>query len=251
MVFFRSRSRSALLALALTAPLVFALAVAPGSAAPGPAAGVAQSGSPAPASAAPGTASPPPASPTAASDPLLRRLIAEASAIATYHARISADIAFHSFPYIATHLDGDVYFKRPDRQAVVFETVPVLAGSIKKFYPNVPSPARWAQIYTISSLGDSAGATTYRLIPKRHGRVEHLDVRVDDTKATIGTYTWTYEDGGDITFDQTFVAVDGHAVVATQTGRVELPAYKADVRSTISNYKLNVPVADTVFAEPA
>jgi hypothetical protein len=33
------------------------------------------------------------------------------------------------------------------------------------------------------------------------------------------------------------------------TGHVELPAYKADVSLAYSNYKLNVDIADSVFAD--
>jgi len=89
--------------------------------------------------------------------------------------------------------------------------------------------------------------TTFRLVPRKHGRVSHLDVKVDDATATIRGYTWNYEDGGSISFEQRLIAIDGNWVVAAQKGKVELPTYKADVSTTFSNYKLNVPVADSTF----
>ena len=41
--------------------------------------------------------------------------------------------------------------------------------------------------------------------------------------------------------------IGGNYVVKTQTGKVDIPHYNADVNSTFSNYKINVPVPDSVF----
>jgi outer membrane lipoprotein-sorting protein len=141
-----------------------------------------------------------------------------------------------------------VYYKQPDKQAVVFDNVPALASQFQKVYPRVESPSRWAAIYSVAILGDENGTTTFRLVPRKNGRVDHLDVKVDDASATIRSYTWTYKDGGYITFDQTFTTVDGNYLVKSQTGHVEIPAYKADVASAFSNYKLNVAINDSVFS---
>jgi outer membrane lipoprotein-sorting protein len=84
-------------------------------------------------------------------------------------------------------------------------------------------------------------------VPKKTGRVARLDVRVDDATATIRGYTWTYSDGGFVTFDQTFTNVGRDYLVAKQSGHVELPSYKADVVSNFSNYQLNVTIPNGVF----
>ena len=98
-------------------------------------------------------------------------------------------------------------------------------------------------------LGDQSGTTTFRLVPKKNGRVEHLDVKADDASATIKNFTWTYKDGGSVSIDQTYSSVAGNYLVDKQIGRVDLPSYKADVASTFRNYKLNVPIDDSVFQE--
>jgi hypothetical protein len=167
----------------------------------------------------------------------------------TYKADLHADVALKTFPYLSPSLDGNVYFKQPDKQAVVFDTVPALAAQFKKIYPRVEPPAVWPTIYAVSTIGDDGGVTTFRLVPKKHGRVSHLDVKTDDVTATIKSMTWTYEDGGYVTFDQTVTKRDDDFLVKSMTGHVELPAYKADVSLAYSNYKLNVPVADSVFDE--
>jgi outer membrane lipoprotein-sorting protein len=98
-------------------------------------------------------------------------------------------------------------------------------------------------------VGDADGSTTFRLVPKKGGRVEHLDVKVDDANATIAGYTWTYKDGGSVSFDQSYKSVGGNFLVDKQSGHVDLPSYKADVTSQFSNYQINVAVADSVFEE--
>lgn len=181
--------------------------------------------------------------------PLFKRMIALNAAVRSYRADVHLDVALKTFPYISPSLDGNVYYKKPDREAVVFDTVPALASQFKKVYPKVDPPTRWLALYDVGVVGDANGSTTFRLVPKKNGRVDHLDVRVDDTSATIASYAWTYKDGGTVSFDQQFTNLSGAYLVEKQTGHVELPAYKADVTSNFKNYKLNVAIDDTVFAE--
>jgi len=180
---------------------------------------------------------------------LYRRMVALNASLKSYKADVHLDVALKTFPFISPSLDGNVYFERPDKQAVVFDTVPALAAQFKKVYPKVDPPSRWLARYDAAVLDDAGGVTTFRLVPKVNGRVEHLDVKVDDDKATIVSYTWTYKDGGFVTFQQSYESIGGNELVQKQTGHVELPAYKADVTSNFSNYKLNVAVDDSVFQE--
>jgi len=171
------------------------------------------------------------------------------AALQSYKATVHLDVALKSFPYLSPSLDGNIYFKKPDKQAVVFDTVPALASQFKKVYPNLDPPSIWPALYDVALLNEGGGTTTFRLVPKKGGRVEHLDVKVDDPTATVRSYTWTYKDGGYVTFDQQFTSIGGNYLVDKQSGHVELPSYKADVQSNFSNYKLNVAIEDSVFDE--
>ena len=187
--------------------------------------------------------------PLDANNALYRRMVALNGDVESYKADVHLDVALKTFPFISPSLDGNIYYKKPDKQAVVFDTVPALASQFKKVYPRVDPPGRWTALYDVAVLGDAGGTTVFRLVPKKNGRVEHLDVKVDDASATIRSYTWTYKDGGYVTFDQTYKTQNGDYLVDKQSGHVELPSYKADVVSNFSNYKLNVAVEDSVFAE--
>jgi len=180
---------------------------------------------------------------------LYKRVVALNAAVKSYKADVHLDVALKTFPYISPSLDGYVYYKRPDKEAVVFDTVPALASQFKKVYPKVDPPGRWLALYQVGVVPGDDASTTYRLVPKKNGRVEHLDVRVDDANATIKAYAWTYKDGGSVTFDQSYTSVNGAYLVEKQVGHVEFPSYKADVTSNFTNYKLNVAINDAVFAD--
>jgi outer membrane lipoprotein-sorting protein len=187
--------------------------------------------------------------PQAAGGDLYHRMVQVNAKLKTYTATVHMDAKLKSFIPFNPTLDGNVYYKQPDKQAVVFDTVPALASQFKKVYPKIDPPVTWEKIYDFTVLSDQNGTTTFRLVPKKNGRVEHLDVNVDDGSATIKGYTWTYKDGGYIAFEQTFKTIDGNYLPLKVSGHVELPSYKADVTTEFSNYKLNVPVADSVFDE--
>ncbi|HTV74525.1 MAG TPA: hypothetical protein VME66_12590 [Candidatus Acidoferrales bacterium] len=185
----------------------------------------------------------------AVSSDLFVRMCRVNANLKSYKADLHVDTAMHTFPYISPALDGNVYFKQPDSLAVVFAVVPVLASQFKKLYAHIEPPASWSALYAFEILGDDGHLTTFRLVPRKHGRVAYLDVGVDDATATIRAYRWSYEDGGYIAFDQTFTTIDGNYLVNAQSGHVELSSYKADVTSTLSHYQLNVPIDDAVFGQ--
>jgi hypothetical protein len=185
---------------------------------------------------------------TAAST-LLRRMGQINAKLHSYTANITLDVKMRSFPYLSPELTGSVFFKQPNKRAVVFDTVPALAEQAKKLYPKLDEPIDWLRINAVTALSDEGGVTLFRLIPRKNGRVEHLDVKVDDASATVTEYTWTYKDGGFVTFSQTFKTIGGNYLPDKLTGHVELPSYKADVTSALSNYKLNVAIADSIFEE--
>jgi len=198
----------------------------------------------------PSAAEAPTAGAVAGADDLFKRMEAVNAKLKTYSATLHMDAKLKSFIPLSQSVDGNLYFKQPDHQAVVFDSVPPMIGDqFKKVYPKIEPPAAWKKIYDVTPLSNESGVTTFRLIPKKNGRVEHLDVNVDDGNATIKGYTWTYKDGGSITFEQTLKLIDGNYLPETLTGHVDLPSYKADVTSRLSKFKLNVPIEDSVFEQ--
>ena len=166
----------------------------------------------------------------------------------SYQADLHVDVTTHGFPYISPSLDGKAYFQQPDKNAVVFETIPALASQFKKVYPQLEPPAEWPAVYDVTPVSDDGTTSHFTLVRKKNGRIDHVDVEVDDKTATVSAMTYVYKDGGSIAFRQTYTVVGGNYVIAAQTGKVDIPHYNADVASTFTNYKLNVKIDTGVFA---
>jgi hypothetical protein len=168
----------------------------------------------------------------------------------TYTADVHADVQTHSFPFISPTLNGTAYFKKPDKAAVVFDTVPALASQFKKIFPQIEPPSEWPQIYEVTPVGDDGTVSSFRLVRKKNGRIDHVDVRLDDKNATVISIAYFYKDsGGSVSFQQAYDAMEGNYVVKSQTGKIDIPHYNADFSTSFHNYKLNVDVPDKVFEQ--
>ena len=193
------------------------------------------------------SAPPPPM--TEGGSALLERMVRINQGLRSAKADVHVNVAFKTFPYIKHQLDGAYYYKQPDKQAAVFDTVPALASQFKKVFPYVEPPAAWPRSYTYGVASEDNGTTVFRLVPIKNSRIEHLDVRVDDATATIQGYVWQYKDGGSISIDQRLSLTGGNYLMIEEIGHIDLPAYKAETTAEFSNYKVNVSVDDNVFAQ--
>ncbi|TAM75995.1 hypothetical protein EPN44_07010 [bacterium] len=202
---------------------------------------LAEESTPSPAPSAQATAAP------LTSQEMLPSLLAKMSMVnpdlKTYEASIKVQVTMHTFPFLNPTLTGRVYWSRPDRSAVVFDTLPVLANQFKKVYPRIEAPSQWAMLYNVSLLSPDH----VRLVPRKHGRIDHLDVAVN-ADGTVASMHWFYNDGGDVELHQTFSLVSGRMLVTEQHGIVDLPSYKGAIEAAFSGYKLNVKIPEAVFA---
>jgi hypothetical protein len=181
--------------------------------------------------------------------PLFQKMARANVNLHSYQSHVHLAIAMHSFPYLAPTLEGTVYYKAPDKNAIVFDEVPALASLFKKVFPRLDPPAHWPAVYRITVLSDTSGQTIFRLDPKKYGTIDHLEVVVDNTSGIPVSYTYRYRNGGYIHFDQTVAHIQGVYVVTALKGHVELPSTTADANSTFSQYHINVPISDSVFAD--
>ncbi|GAC1576232.1 MAG: hypothetical protein NVS3B7_09060 [Candidatus Elarobacter sp.] len=172
------------------------------------------------------------------------------SGLKSYQADVQVAIKMNTFPFLSPTLDGKAYFKKPDRSAVQFQSVPALAGQLKKVVGQMEQPSEWPKLYDVSPTGDDGTTATFKLVRKKNGRVDHVDVKVDDKSATVTEMTYVYkEDGGSIRFTNTYDQIGANYVIKTQIGKIDIPRYNADISSTFANYKINVAISDAVFKD--
>jgi hypothetical protein len=170
--------------------------------------------------------------------------------LTSYQADVTVAILTHGPPFISPTLQGKAYYKKPDKTAVVFDTVPLIAQQAKHVVGQIEPPLEWPQLYDVTPTGDDGTTASFRLVRKKNGRIDHVDVKVDDTTATVSAMTYFYRDnGGTIAFTQAYDRVGDDYVLKQQNGKVDIPHYSADVTSTFTNYQLNVAVPDTVFEQ--
>jgi hypothetical protein len=179
---------------------------------------------------------------------LLQRMAAAAGTVKSYTAVVHADVAMHTFPYLSPSLEGTYYHKEPSKNKIVFTSnLPFIAKQFSKIYPEVPSPSEWQQIYAITTESDDGTYTTLKLVPRKHGRIDHIDAKVENKTAEVVSMRWNYNDGGYAMLNQTYGDVSGHLLVTNQSGHFETPRYNADLKSTFSNFKIDASIPDSVF----
>jgi hypothetical protein len=191
-----------------------------------------------------------PSLPVSAQDDLYSRMQRVNTGLNTYQADVTVAIKMNTFPYLSPTLEGKAYYKKPDKSAVQFQSVPALAGQLKKVVGQMEPPSDWPKLYEVAKTSDDGSVAMFKLVRKKNGRIDHVDVKVDDKTATVTEMTYFYkEDGGTIKFTNQYEQMSGNFVVKSQTGKVDIPHYNADISSTFANYKLNVPVNDAVFKD--
>lgn len=179
---------------------------------------------------------------------VINRMVA-ADTVRSYTASVHADIAMHSFPFLSPSLDGTYYHKEPSKNKIVFTSgLPFIAKQFSKVYPEVESPANWTSKYYVSLESQDAQYTTLKLVPRKHGRIDHIDAKIENGTADLVELRWNYNDGGYATLNQTYSVVEGHRLVTEQTGHFEVPHYNADLKSTFSTFHINANIPDSVFA---
>ncbi len=185
-----------------------------------------------------------------AADDLLARTAALNPNLHAYSATMKAHVALTSFPYLSTDITATYYHKDPDRNKLeITSGLPGIAQSFSKLYPHIVPAADWDDVFVVTRLGDDGKTTTFALVPRKQGNVDRIDATVDDRTATISSMRWNYGNGGWATMKNTYGQVQGNIVVISQTGHVEEPSYKGDITSSLSDYKINPPLSDSVFTD--
>jgi len=125
--------------------------------------------------------------------------------------------------------------------------VPALASQFKKVYPQLEPPSEWSQTYDVTPVSDDGTTAQFRLVRKKNGRIDHVDVA--STTGPQRSPRWptsTKMEGPSRSSKPT--PSRRQLLIKSQSGKVDLPQYHADVASSFTNYKLNVRIDQQVFA---
>ena len=188
-------------------------------------------------------------------DDIIRSVAAQNAQMQSYQARFSLDLALRTFPYLAQHLEGTTYFKRPDSYEIVFDKVPSYARGFDKIYTDVGNPSSWPNHFNIALAGEDTvnghRDLVLRLVQKVRGMIDHEDVDIDPSAWHVDAMEWHYYNGGDIAMTQEFENVGGFSVLSKQHATIRIPFVHAGAEAVYRNYQTNVAINDGVFTGKA
>lgn len=190
-----------------------------------------------------------PASAGAASDALAKAVALNAG-LQSFTAALAADVDLHAVIPLRANLAGTTYYKEPNQYKVAITSgLPAMAQQFDRVYPRIVTPAHWQETYVVTVVGDSGSQTSVKLVPRTQGNIESIDATLDDATGGVTGMRWNYRNGGWASMTQTLTQVSGFLLPVRQQGHVQEPGYVADISATLSGYKVNVPIADSIFQQ--
>ena len=184
-------------------------------------------------------------------DELVSHLVAQNPDMRSFQATLHVDFQLRTFPYIAQHLDGTAYFKRPDNYEVVFTNVPSYARGFDKLFADIGDPSGWERRFVVSVAGEreirGRRDTLVRLVQRVRGMIDHEDVAIDTRAWRIDQMEWHYYNGGVISMTQDYQSVNGFNVLKAQHATIRIPYIHASAEGRYDGYRTNVAIDDSVF----
>ncbi len=185
-----------------------------------------------------------------ASMDLLKRATNPNPGLNSYTGSAHLSATLHIVAPIHKEYDGKVYYLRPKRK-IEFENVTGALSKFKDLMSATPSYDEAMAQYTIAPQTDDGSESTYLLVPKNSGsRVKSLTVRVGDQAGLIDRAQWAYNNGGTLTFEETYTGVGTYQLPAAANIAARFPGYSVDGTITFANYVPNAPVSPSVFVSP-
>lgn len=206
-------------------------------------------GNPARAQAPVGTAALP-----ATASGVIDRMLRRNPTLGSYASRVHVNLRMLNFPFLAPTLDGTAYYKRPDKNAVVFDRVPSYAKGFEKLFNDVADPSGWKAEWNVSDRGlvrvDGYAQPLVELyMTKKIYSAITSDARayVDPGNYELLEMVWNYRSGGKIVMRQWYREQAGYSLVSQQHVDISIPHVHAVGDSQYGVYQTNVPVSDAVF----
>jgi hypothetical protein len=182
---------------------------------------------------------------------VLRKMVAVNAAVKSYKVRIHFNAKVHAFISLPLSLNATYYFKKPDKAQIVFDTIPALAKQFKEFYASTGTPATWPRDYEVTAqtpeTDDPPDSVVLKLVPRQEGSLDYALITVDTATWGITVQRWLYHDGSSIVVNQFNETGGRYVLPGHQEADFSFPRYKAHVVADFADYKINVPISDSIF----
>jgi len=190
--------------------------------------------------------------PTPTVDDILGRMVAARKDLNSYSVPVHFDIGIQKPISVALPLDGVRYFERPDKEALVMQSVPAVAQAFQRTYAGLGTAETWPQRYDLSLVAPdrNASATMYELkgIPKNGGNVAYILIDVARDSAVPVRARWFYRNGATIDMAiENALASNGYLLPKTETLDIVFPSYAGHAVAHYGEYAINQPIPASVW----
>jgi anti-anti-sigma regulatory factor len=193
------------------------------------------------------------AEPLPTPESIVQRVEESNPTLRSYQAQVHVQVDMQSFPFLAPHLEGTTYYKRPGNYEVVFQHVPSYARGFNKLYSDAGDPLSWERRFNISVVGEREVAghpdVILRMVQKVRGMIDHQDVAIDESAWRVDEMEWHYYNGGVITMTQGYESSGDWSILASQHAVIHIPYVRAVADARYDGYRTNVAIDDQVFTK--
>jgi hypothetical protein len=195
-----------------------------------------------------------PVSPTPSADDILARMVAARKGLDSFSVPVSFDVKVRKPLGVALRLDGVRYFQRPDKGAVILQSVPLVAEAFQRAYSGLGTPETWPERYVVTVVApdQTSNSNAYELkgIPKSGGNVDHILIDVARDSASPIRARWFYRNGAtiDMAIENAFVG-NLYLLPKTETLDIVFPSYSAHAVAHYGDYSINQPIPATVWEQ--
>ncbi|HXW52035.1 MAG TPA: hypothetical protein VEJ41_08600 [Candidatus Acidoferrales bacterium] len=187
---------------------------------------------------------------------ILAHMVANRRGLNSFTVPIHFDVTVHKVISVGLKLDGTRYFERPDREALIMQTVPAVAQPFQKIFSGLGTAETWPQIYDITMMPlhapESAARYELKGIPKAGGNVAYILLDVSQTTFEPLEARWFYKNGATIVLGVQNGLADGRYLLPqTEDIDIDFPSYKAHAVAHYGDYAINTPIPESIWPSPA
>ncbi|MGZ3573659.1 MAG: hypothetical protein ACXVA3_00055 [Vulcanimicrobiaceae bacterium] len=200
-------------------------------------------------------AEPSPAQPALTASQILDHMAANTGGLTTYVVPLHIDAHVKKGALsLPLSLDGERYFKTPDKGALKLHGVPAVAKAFSNMYSSLGNSLTWPQTYNVAleSTPEVNGRPVYELrgTSKHSSNVDHVLLDVDAKTFDPIRASWFYRSGATVVLQVQEGIVDGkYRLPMHETVEANFPEYQGNATIDYGSYRTNVPLSDDTFSD--
>ena len=170
-----------------------------------------------------------------------------------YECPLKASIkAKYSFLEVPFNLDGNYYFKAPDRYHVKFERAPQFLSKYPQVFGwSLPNPSEYT-IKILNGEAEYANCFILRLIPIiGRGDLQKIEMWVDKKTYLFPRQLYSYREGGFVDVKANYRKIENYSLFDLMQMEISFPksGIKANAIVNYGEYKINQGLDDSLFTK--